>query len=430
MFINDVMTKIWEPVTQEYKKAYEEALTHTPQELFKRHTEIKMKYFPYIGVNMNYINTTGCPYRMSGGKLSGCSMCNYQSELAQMQGSLLALRKKDPALYAQAVRMEFQNSRGKNASATAIENVSGYDTLDMNEVPQELCDELFKNELFEQRPFIYNVEARASTITEARLKAFKQTVSDKKRVSIDFGVEISDDWMRNNWLNKNVTNSQIETAVSLLHEYGFKAVGNVILGIPGLTEKQTTDLFVKTVVWMDSVGIDKIVIHALNRKKYTLHGYIYEKLRDVPELSDVGLVRGEHTGLPWLFTIAEALEAIYRTDKKLFDKAVMVKIDTNFNSIKNEISYNADNDCSCNDDMKNYLNSLALSKDYSTLPSAVQEFKADPCYKEYEALLQNQEKCGGLPDTLRLLGKHLARSVFGEQWESEYATFIVPDDIG
>ncbi|SET14128.1 radical SAM protein [[Clostridium] polysaccharolyticum] len=426
MFIDQIITEIWKPVTKQYKEAYEAAKKLSAEELYERHIASEMKYFPYIGVNMNYIDTCGCPYRMAGGQLSGCSMCDYQSELAKRQGSLLALREMSPALYAKAVKQGFINSRGENAKSNVIENVSGYDSLDHSEVPEELCEELFREDIFEDAPFIYNVEARASTVTEERLKSFKKSVANRKRVSIDFGVEVSDEWIRNEWLNKSVTNAQIQDAVELLHKNKFKAVGNVLFGVPGLTEEQMIEVFVNSVLWMDSIGIDKIVIHVLNRKQYTLQGYIYQKLRNDEELLEKGLVQGEHTGLPWVFSVIRGLEKLYRKKSDIFKKAVVTRVDVNFNSISNKICYNEAEGEESNKYI-DYINGLALNNKYDTLKEMVETIKQDTAYKAYEALLEKQKKCGSFADTFKLMGKKLAQCVGGDNWETLYSEFEIPE---
>ncbi len=420
-FIEKVVRKIWEPIDAEYFKAYEEAKKKDVDELFKLHARTKMKYYPYVGLNMNYVDTYGCPYRSKNGILSGCSMCDYQSEHAKRQGSLLALREKDPKLYALAVKRGFQNTRGERAVPQVIENITGYDSLDFDEMPEELVEELYgKNELFSERPFIYNIEARAASVTREKLEKLKKIMKGKKRISIEFGVEVHDDWLRDNWINKGLANKEIIQAVELLHEFGFTAVGNILIGIPGLTEKQSIKVFVDSAVWLDSIGIDKIVALPLNRKKHTLHGYIYENLRNNDELLKVGLAQKEHTGLPWLFTIVEAFSELYRKYPDTFHKTVMTEINPESNSITNEVGYNASRECSCAEKYITYLNELTFNKEFDSLLKITDTFKEDKCYKEYDELLKRQEKCGNIYDTILIVGKELSKSMFKENWKDTY----------
>lgn len=414
MIIQNIMEAIWKPISEQYWNEYDSAMNLSAVEIYQGFVGEKMKYFPYVGVNMNYVNTLGCPYRMKNKRLAGCSMCDYQSEFAAKQGALLALREKDPELYAKCVRENFLNSRVESDSSV-IENISGYDSLDYSEVPEELCIQLFSKELFTTSPFIYNIEARASSITRERLTNFSKTVSGKKRVSIDFGVEVADEWIRNHWLNKEITNTQIENAVELLHEFHFKAVGNVLLGLPGLTEEQSIEEFVKTVLWMDDIGIDKIVVHVLNRKKYTIHGFIHDSLSDNKVLQETGLVNGEHTGLPWLFTVLRAINNLYRAHKNIFSKTVIVRIDPAYNSITNKVCYNADEQCKCNKEIMEFINNLVFKKNYFEIQDFLLGLKADDCYIEYEKLLNKQKSQAGIHQTIEILCKEITKKLLGKE---------------
>ena len=421
MFIDRVMTKIWEPVTKQYKEAYDEAMSFSAEQLYQKHLSHKMKFYPYIGLTMNYIDTIGCPYRARGGSFSGCSMCDFQSERVTTQARLLALRDKDPNLYAKAVLDAFLNARGDDATSSVIENLSGYDSLDLNEVPEELCEKLFGRDLFSDQPFITNVETRASTITRQRLEKFSKTVSGKKRISIDFGVEVGDEWLRNNWLNKNLTNEQIINATNDLHDYNFKAVGNIIFGVPGLTEEQSIQIFLDTVVWMDSIGIDKIVLHVLNRKKYTLQGFLYANLSNEPELLDLGLAQREHTGLPWIFTVIRAINELYIKHPKIMKKLAIVRIDEKYNSIKNDICYNNSLDCTCNKKYINILNELQFSRNFEALGQLINKMQQDPCYTHYQSLLNRQQKCGNYYKTIDIWSRHISKILQGDNWMELYS---------
>lgn len=413
-FMQPIMEKIWEPVTEIYTKAYEQAMAMDAYELYRYHTEQTMRYYHYVGVTMNYVDTLGCPYRGKGKKLAGCSMCDFQSELAQQQGSLKALQEKDPELYAKSVLTGFKNARGSQASANVIENISGYDTFSQDEVPSPLLDELFGKEMFHTNPFIFNVEARASSITRDNLKRFRESIKNKKRVSIDFGVETGNEWIRNQWLNKNVSNAQIMEAIQLLHEYGFKAVCNVLIGIPGLTEQQSISSFLETMLWLDSIGADKIIIHILSRKTYTLQGFMYQKFQNDQELWELGLAQGEHTGLPWLITAYRALSALYARKSDIYEKAAIVRLDENYNSITNKIAFNDTESCDCNQAYRKFINDLTLTRRFELLEKSQPSLECDSCLRRYNELLIRQEKAGGIWNTARIWAEKITRELFGE----------------
>lgn len=66
----------------------------------------------------------------------------------------------------------------------------------------------------------------------------------KHSVSVfEFGIEVSDHWIFSQWLNKGTTNSHITRAIQYIHDAGFQAIEDLIIGIPGLTERQSIQLF-------------------------------------------------------------------------------------------------------------------------------------------------------------------------------------------
>jgi radical SAM enzyme (TIGR01210 family) len=410
LFIEKLVTKIWEPVTKEYLEAYNESMKFSAEELFELHSKNRMRYYQYPGVNMNMLPSAGCPYRFKNGVLAGCSMCDYQSEQAKAQGSLLALRKKNPELYAKAIKTAFQNSRGIGAEPNLFELISGYDTLDANEFPDEVYDQLYSNnELFKGKPFKYIVETRASSINSGKLNLLKSKLGNRLRVSIEFGVEVGDQWIRNHWLNKDILDKEIIDAVACIHEVGYKATGDVIIGIPGLTEQQSIKLFVDTVTWLDSLGIDDIVSLPLNRKEYTLQGLMYKQLKDNPRLKEVGIAQEEHTGLPWLFTVVEALYQAITARPELAKKINIAQLSSSLNSVKNDICYNQSRDCKCVENITSALQQFHIKKDISILEDLRNSFEKDQCYLEYKELLAKQENSGDIPETISLIGVEMAK---------------------
>ena len=373
---------------------------------------------------MNYVSTIGCPYRLKNDSLIGCSMCDYQSDSARLQGSLLALRKKAPEKYAEIVRTIFQNTRGKNVAPNAIENVSGFDTLDPLEFPEELLEKMYGNALFSSVPFAFNIETRASSITQESMDRLNAYFHKRKRIYIEFGVETGDEWLRNHWLNKGITDQQIVNSIGLLHDNGYKAIGNVLIGIPGLTEEEAIHDFLNSVCWLISLGIDRIVVFPLNRKKYTLQGFLHDHLSEHPTLSDLGLVNGEHTGLPWIFTIIEAMIRLYEYDASVYSKVVFAEVSQASNSIHNEIIYNEKISCSCRERLLTYINDLAISKDYSSLANMRAQLSKDPCFSAYKQLLEKQAG-HNKQETIWHTGRALAQSLFPECWEGLFDLFEI-----
>ena len=90
--------------------------------------------------------------------------------------------------------------------------------------------ELFvANKLFVEQPFSYIFETRASSITSEKLNMLKKYLPPNSRAIIEFGVETSNEWIRNHWLNKNISNEQICNAIELVRSFGYKSSADVLL---------------------------------------------------------------------------------------------------------------------------------------------------------------------------------------------------------
>lgn len=426
MFMQEVVRKIWEPITKEYMAAYEESMKLSAEELYDIHSKNEMEKYEYAGVTMNMLASCGCSYRLNNRELAGCSMCDYQSEKAYAQGSLLALREKSPELYAKAIVNGFYNARGQRDEPNVIEHISGYDTLDEQETPDELMSALYQedSQLFVTRPYKYNIEARAASITPGKLEKLKAKMGRRKRSVFEFGVEVADDWVRSHWLNKGTTNSQITRAIQYIHDAGFQAIGDLIIGIPGLTERQSIQLFKEGALWLDEVGADFIVVLPLNRKKYTLQGYLHQQLHSNEVLLQAGIAQGEHTGLPWLFTVIQALIEVHEEKPDLIWKMNMAQMSPATNSIENDTSYNDRPDSLSTQLCIQALNEFQVTKDIGILLALQQTWGNDPAYKDYQILLNKQEKTGNIYDTIDLVGKELCKYLFVDQSEEKYKTLV------
>ena len=410
MFINAFLEHLWEPVQKEYEAAYKLAMGRKAEEIFHAYADKKMKYYQYPGVNMNMLPTCGCSHRYDGKRMSGCSMCNYHSELAQAQGGLRALREKNAGLYALLIHQIFSNGRGRKPKPNVSELLTGYNTFDTAEVPEELFEQLYDVEnLFSSRPFRIIVEVRANDVTEEKLRLLKKYVPKRTRVSIEMGVEIGNEWFRNHWLNKNITNQEIESAIHKIHEAGYKVNCDILLGLPGLPEELSIQFFEETVFWLDSIGADEIIVAPLNRKKYTLQGYLYEEMQESKLLRDAGIVQGEHTGLPWLFSVMEGLTRVFRKKPSLSEKIYLIQLSENTNSIGNSLAYNADRNCTCNLKILQCLRNFQENKDALALICLWETMKNNPCqcYEDYQKLLTVQKEAGEAREIVWLIANEI-----------------------
>lgn len=421
MFIEEVMSRIWEPEYKRYDQLYKQALELDANKLYEKVSGGEMGMIHYPGLTMNLLSTSGCPHRFKKDKISGCSMCDYQSDFVISYAAMKALRKKDVSLYAKAVKDSFVNVRGTGLKANAFELITGNDCFSEEEFPDEVLKELFLPQtLFFRPPFRYILEARASSVTKERLELLAACLGPKTRVMIELGLESGNDWIRNHWINKNVTNAEIETAVKLIHEQGYKVSMDIIIGIPGLTEQQSIDLFKEAVIYADDLGVDEIIFLPLNRKEGTLQGFIHRELKDNIHLMNTGLVNREHTGIPWLFTIVEAVFQALDGREGILSKLNFAQLSPDKNLIRNKTPYNAGIGCECNINLLEAISRLKEKNGYELFIQARKEMRKDSCFDEYENLLNRQKSCGDLKQTIKILGKELVEVLWPEEGDKYY----------
>ncbi|ACL75323.1 radical SAM protein [Ruminiclostridium cellulolyticum] len=421
MFIDDVIAKIWEPSYIEYKRIYDKAMNTDTDKLFHTLAGQKMStiYYPN-GLTMSVLATSGCPHRFREDRISGCSMCNYQSYFFNTYASMAALKKKDINLYAKAVRLSFENARGVMSKPNLFELISASDTLSREELPPQAFEELFgKNDLFSKKPFKYIMETRAPSVTSESMEMLKKYLGNKSRVLLELGIESSDEWIRNHWINKDITNKDIITAVELIHQAGFKFSINILFGIPMLTEQQSIEIFKKSVEWADELGADEILCFPLSRKEGTLQGFLYKELRDSQRLIDAGLVNGEHTGLPWLFSALEAVHQVAVERPSVIKKLNFAQQSSAQSPVENTSAYNSSIDCYCSRNNIDVLEQFGRDKNIAKLEEALENLQNDPCYKDYVNLIKKQKNAGNISDTITILGEEIAKKLWPESCEEK-----------
>ena len=422
--IQDIMSEIWKPVSQSYKKAYANACKMDAKEIFEQLKDFKMSIIDYPSPypKMNLLATTGCHHAIKDGNLSGCSMCNDSiSRMSDSFAIVNALRHKDVGLYAKFVRASFENKRGIIKEQTGTEVVTGCDCLNETEFPEEVYNELFgKNGVFQVRPFRYSFEIRADSITKDKLDMMLRYIG-KGRTFIEIGVEVSDEWIRNHWINKNVTDNQIETAIHLIKEAGCKVNANLLTGVPGLTEEQSMHLFLKSVEKLMQMKVDRITFHPLNRKAYTLHNFIYEQLSDNARLADIGIAQGEHTGLPWMFTMIESMARAFEMSPFLIRNFGVGQF--NIFGGSDVLAYNQYRNCECNTHLFDVIDSAMKTLDIGELMKARDTMKKDKCYENYLMLLEKQKKAGSIKNTLDVLGEEIIKKIWPDCWEEKLEIF-------
>ena len=415
MIVSEIIKYIWSDERKQFNKMLESTSSFSEKELFELAAKNEMILYTYPGTNMNLLPCPICSYRFNN-DFSGCSMCDYEKTDMLHKAILTSLREKNVDLYVKAVVQSFRNVRGDTPIPEAFELISSYDVFSDDEFPEELFYELFKaNQLFQRNPFCYIFETRASSVSLEKLALIRKYIPEGSRIMIEFGVEVANEWVRNHWINKSVTNVQIINAINLIHSMGYKASADVLIGIPGFTEEQSIKCFCDTVLWLNDIGIDHIVVLPLNRKKRTLQGAMYTYLRDDQILNDKGLVQKEHTGIPWLTTIVRSIYEVINADKDVSRKLDLAQLYPHQNSVDNVTAYNS-KECKCNDKVRNALKEYQKTRNDKLIVEAVSYSMSDKheCSREYVELLRKQSNIS-IADTTYLIINSLCKCFWPKQ---------------
>ena len=423
MIISEIMEYLWTDKRNEYYKMLELVQHLSEDELFEIAARKRMPMYSYPGTTLNLLPCSICTYRMKN-NFSGCSMCNYENDDMKHKAIMTILEKKNKTLYSKAVLQNFVNARGCMSQPEAFELISSYDSFCDEEFPEELYYELFSdNKLFSRPPFCYILETRASSISIEKLQLIKKYIPENSRVIIEFGVEVCNEWIRNHWLNKSISNLQIINAIDLIHKMGYKASADVLIGIPGFTEEQSMKCFYDTVLWLDKIGIDQIIALPLNRKHNTLQSALYTYLRENIFLNEIGIVQQEHTGIPWLTTIICALNDVLMRKSNISKKIRLAQIFPHQNSVKNITAYNK-RTCKCNKVLTEALALYQKSGDSSIISNVTAFAMSDQheCSKDYKELLQKQSNLT-IAYTIKLIIDRLLPYLWPDSYEDKNQHF-------
>lgn len=366
--------------------------------------------------------TSGCPHCLKSGVLGGCCFCDYISDHIEGLAMINVLRQKDRDTYIDLMKCAVEVSRGKKIAPSVSEVLTAYDTLNIQEVPDELCEALFTSLPYQNKPFQIELETRASSVTAQRLLFWKKRLP-VRRVIIRMGVEIGDDWVRNHWLNKNISNTQIQKAVEAIHQVGWKANANLILGLPGLTEEQSIALFIEGVLWAEAVGFDTIVFSYLNHVPYSLQNYLYTQMKDNIPLKEAGIYRQEHTCQLSFYSLFYVFEQVIEKKPEMISKIGF--------SVFNPFT---GNQALCDTYRKmgvldmvqtgvRLLLEFNQKRDKQILLDFKKHLETSELYALYRQTIEEQKGAGSLIQTLKTVAEQLAKQLWPDQAQNKFAMF-------
>lgn len=323
MIINEVMEHIWGSVAQKYNEELNRYLLLSETELADLLSE-KLQTMER-GINNyayaeNILPTCGCNNRHRDGKLSGCAMCDWESGNYAMCAAMTALKQKNKMLYVEILRKSIEINRGTQVKPSLIEEFATHDLLDEGDIIPEFYDDIFiHNKLYEKRPFFGMMAARPESITHQKVRKWKSQY--RKGLIVGMGVETSDEWLRNHWLNKNTSQKTLMNALYILEEENVSAGGDILFGIPGISAGHSINILKESLTFLNRTTMQSIVVSPLSRKNLTLQSFIYNNLVDKEEV--IRIYGGEtyFTDIPSPYTLLigmyEALSEISGVEQKI-----------------------------------------------------------------------------------------------------------------
>lgn len=278
MVIEDAICKIWEDEYEKYKDELQKINDLSTDEIFHlcKQDIIELHEQPFH-TNMHTLTimeTIGCQHQIKNDKISGCSFCNWDAKRIRKIAHLASLQKQDSNKYAEAIKFSFQLIRGEQCNPNLIEQLSVHDILNEKQFPLEAYNIMFKDcGVYNRKPNIGIISARADSVTAEKIERWKAVF--KRSLTVGIGIECGNEWIRNHWLNKNISNEKLIAAVECIQDGDCKVCANILLGLPGLSEDSSLALFYDTCDYiLHTLHVDYVLISPLINKNKTLGAFV------------------------------------------------------------------------------------------------------------------------------------------------------------
>lgn len=375
--------------------------------------------------SLSKLMTNGCQYHIRKDGLSGCSMCNLHNTSYKMYAYMSVLKAKDKIKYVDVMRNMLVRSRGDTTKRNIHEFIFNHNFLNKEEVPEEFIKIVLKSDqVYLTKPFVYEFETSPESINEKHLELICKYIGKNRKVWFRMGVECSDAIIRKYWLNKGTTNTQIKNAINVCKNMGIGIKANLLVGIPGFTEENSIKVAKDSILWLKDLGIDMIILNILARKKNTLQWYLFHSLCKNENLLENGIVDGQHTGLPWLFSCLRILNWIYKEKVMPLNKITFGQFVPDYIAGANATAYNEKINCKCKKEFEYFIQRFAFQPNKESLLDLCVKAKFDPCYEKYNRILDKQKQIDNIKNNLKIVAISIAKEIWPITWEKYYNEFV------
>ena len=254
LYISYVMKKILEPISERYLKDIDVASQMSAQEIYDYLINECIRKNDILPIDKGTIifGTPGCSHNIRTGKHCGCSFCDWNDSYVVNPAYAVMLRRKSSELYRKMQAKTLEILRGSNIRSEVFEEYAIHDCFDSSQISNEEIDILLSEKNFKKFPSVSLVQVRAESVTTEKIQLWKK--GTKRFLTLGMGVETGDEWIRNHWLNKDLSDSSIKKAISVAHSNQCKITANLLMMIPGITLKQSLYLLISSIKKLINMG--------------------------------------------------------------------------------------------------------------------------------------------------------------------------------
>ncbi len=231
------------------------------------------------------LRTKGCSWAL--GNYGGCSMCGYiQDANIKEVPSQYLIKQFDYALE----RKQNEIKDPQNNYILKIFNSGSF--FDDSELDITVRMHIYRKiaEIKNIKEFV--IESRVEYLTADQLSILKNNLKNKY-IEIGIGLETTNDYIRNNYINKGLMYEKFLKAVDLCREYDIGVKAYLLFKPPFLNEQGAIDDCIDSITSLINLKVNSISINPLNIQKGSLAEYLWYQNRYRP---------------PWFYSLFKCLK--------------------------------------------------------------------------------------------------------------------------
>ncbi|MHA1488088.1 MAG: archaeosine biosynthesis radical SAM protein RaSEA [Promethearchaeota archaeon] len=240
------------------------------------------------------LRTRGCSWAL--GETGGCSMCGYvQDANIDSVSSSQIIAQFDHALQNKLNEIETDND---NYVIKLYNSGSFFDDSEIEEDARKYIYEKIA-EINNVKEVI--VESRVEFLTPEKIAGMQEFLK-KKYVEIGIGLETTNDYIRNEYINKSLIYDDFVRTFKRCKEKGLGIKAYLLLKPPFLNEQGAIDDCIASVRTLINLKVNTISINPVNIQKGSLVEHLFYQNRYRP---------------PWFYSLFKCLKKAVRQQKEL-----------------------------------------------------------------------------------------------------------------